>query len=48
MTVQTRPGGPRERREDRADAARQDFPTLKNPLQNDYGPKLGYYSNRIA
>ena len=34
----TRPGGPRGRRQDRADADRQGSPALKNPIQNDDGP----------
>ena len=32
------PGGLRGRHQDRADAARHGSPTLKNPIQNDYGP----------
>jgi hypothetical protein len=33
---ETRPGGLRGRHQDRADAARQGSPTLRNPIQNDY------------
>jgi hypothetical protein len=37
MTVKTRPGGPRGRPQHSDHVAREGRPTLKNPIQNDYG-----------